>query len=394
MTNNCCRPLVSLALVCAVLSCASPPPPAVMARVSAVRVAPASVEAQTWAPQAYAHGVQLEAKAGEAVRDGDSARAEALAEHAIAAFEHARALTRLARAERRRLDAEAQLAEQRRALAELHAQHQRSTAEAAGLELRERVVRGALPLPPHEATEPERQRARQRAAGALATQGRLLCMAARLLGEGEQVQGALARLDQLDRDLTARGRADELETATELRSQCLRMISAARRKRVAPKSSAGDGPSSSSGAAPSAAAPGSTAPASAAPISADQLLTELSEQGAAPSRDDRGVSVVLRDLFDASGALTPEGRQALARLAGIAKAHPDFPVLVVHHAAAAPGPDARRRLETVEAELASQGLSAIGTHDAGQRTPLLASKSPEVRQRNERIELIFVAPGL
>jgi len=103
---------------------------------------------------------------------------------------------------------------------------------------------------------------------------------------------------------------------------------------------------------------------------------------------------VLRELFDAKGALTEQGRQSLSRLASIAKAHPDFPLLVVNHAAASPSPDAQSRLEAVQAALASQGLSAIGTHDAGQRTPLLVSKSPAVRQRNERIELIFVAPGL
>jgi outer membrane protein OmpA-like peptidoglycan-associated protein len=362
-----------------------------MAQVVQVRTSPASVEAQTWAPQAHAHALELEQRAERALEQGDSASAELLAAHSVAAYEHAWVLTRLARAERRRLDAEAELRKERAALGELHAQHQRLSAEAAGLELRVQVAKGALALPPHEVAAPERMQARRRAAAALATQGRLLCVAARLLGESEGVRGSLARLDQLDQELGAGTGSRLLEKATELRAECLRVISEVRRPRAP---AVGDAP------APAEAAPvaGSGARASAdvtGPVPADMLLAELSAAGAMPSRDERGVSVVLRGLFGADGAVTATGRSELQRLGRVAKAHPDFPLLVVGHTGVdKPAPEVERQLGAVKSELVSSGVSRVEAHAAGQRQPLLPPQSPTARQRNERIELVFVAPGL
>lgn len=341
-----------------------------MAQVVQVRTSPAAVEAETWAPQAHAHALRLEERAEEALREGDPEAAQLLAEHAIAAHEHSRVLTRLARAERRRLSAEAELTEQRRVSSELLAQHQRLGAEAAGFELRAQVAKGALPLPPHEAAPPERERARRRAAGALATQGRLLCAAARLLGEVEGVRGALVRLEQVERQLAEGTGGNVLEVATEIRSECLRLISQVRSRAVQSESGA-------------------------APPPADMLLAELSAAGAAPARDDRGVSVVLRGLFTPGGGLTETARSELRRLAQVAQKHPEFPMLVVGHTGSpAANAELEQQLGTVMAELSAAGAARVDAQGVGQHQPLLPSGSPTARERNQRIELVFVAPGL
>jgi outer membrane protein OmpA-like peptidoglycan-associated protein len=387
-----------------------------MARVAEVRASPAAAEAESWAPQAYAHALELEERAERALREGDAEAAALLAERAIAAHEHAWVLTRLARAERRRLDAQAELDGQRRALGDLRAQHQRLAAEAAALELRAQVVRSALPLPPYEATSPERQQAQRRAAGALSAQARLLCLGARLLGEGESVQALTRRLDELDQKLAAGTAPKLLDAAAELRSECLRLISGVRHQNTAPAARPPSVPKPASAGSPAPAStrldgtPGTavgsrTADAPhtgsggadqsvAGPLPADVLLDELSAAGVAPSRDDRGVAVSLRDLFAADGSLTETARATLLRFGQVARAHPDFPILLVGHSASARGaPDIERQLATVSAALSEAGAAKIAAWSVGDREPLLPPRSPAANTRNQRIELVFVAPG-
>jgi hypothetical protein len=385
-------PWLASALLLCVCACAPKTPPPVMAQVAEVRASPASAEAETWAPQAHARAVSLSAEAESALQRGDEASATILGEHAIAGHEHAWVLTRLARAERRRLAAESELVEQRRVLSELHAQHQRLSAEAAGLELQTQVARGALPLPPHESAEPVRREARRRAAAALATQGRMLCVSARLLGEGASADKLMLELDRLDEALAAKSGADVFESATRLRSECLRSITLARRKRSTsanlPPPAAGQRPANG----PLVA---SDSDGVEEAISADFLLAELSAAGVEPSRDDRGVAVALRNLFAADGSLTEDAHSTLKRLSEVASAHPDFPVLVVNHTGASnSAPDAERRLATLTAELARLGVGRVESRDAGPRLPLLPANVPNARERNERVELVFVAPVL
>lgn len=344
-----------------------------------MRSAPAAREAALWAPQVHAHALELEKSAQQALAAGDVPAAEIFAGGALAAHEHAWVLARLARAERRRLAAEAELEEQRRALAELQVQEQRLRAEASDLELRARVVKNALPLAAHEAASPERIAARRKAAAALSMQGRLLCVAARMLGEADAIQQPLAQLDELDRELEAGKGVRALETATELRSQCLRVISTVRRRQ-------------SRAAEPARGGAGARAPGSAP---ADLVLAELSAAGQAPARDERGVAVVLRDVFAADGSLSTAGRAQLQSLSETAKAHPDFPVLLVGHTsggAARPAMD--RQLAALTAELTALGIERVAAHDAGARQPLLPPQLPRARERNQRIELVFVAPSL
>jgi outer membrane protein OmpA-like peptidoglycan-associated protein len=374
--------------------CGAPARPSAMARMAEVHAAPATTEAEAWAPQAHARALELEAQSESALRGGDTEAAALIAERAIAAHEHAWALTRLARAERRRLDAEKELAEQRRVLSELRAQHQRLTAEAAALELRAQVARSTLPVPPHETSPGERREARRRAAAALSAQARLLCVGARLLGEEPRVAPLLARLDELDQKLTSGAEAKSIETATELRSECLDIISEIRHQNSKPAARQSRGGPASWKASSDAPAASPAAPASAAPLPADVLLEELSAVGAAPSRDDRGVSVSLRDLFGPDGKLMERARPELERLVRVAKAHPDFPVLLVGHSSSERGTaEVGRQLELLRAALAESGVSKLAVASVGDRQPLLPQRSPSARARNQRIELVFVAPG-
>jgi outer membrane protein OmpA-like peptidoglycan-associated protein len=371
-----------------------------MARAAEVRAAPASAEAEAWAPQAHAKALALEERAQQLFDAGDSEGAALLAEHAIAAHEHAWVLTRLARAERRRLDAEADLGQQRRTLEDLQAQHQRLAAEAAGLEARAQVARAAQPLPPHEASLPERKESRRRAVASLSAQARLLCVAARLLGEGLRVEPLVRRIDELDRQSESGSAPKQLEAAADLRAECLAVISDVRQKNSSAAARGGSAlsaapakpPAASPGAA--ARAPAAETPNGAAPIPADVLLGELSAAGTTPSRDERGVSVSLRGVLGADGKLTGAARTELERLVKVGGAHPEFPVLLVGHGASAPGsPDIERQLQVVSEVLTGAGLSRVETQTVGDRQPLLPASSPAARARNQRIELVFVAPG-
>src|SRR5262249_42190114 len=152
---------------------------------------------------------------------------------------------------------------------------------------------GAMPLAAHGAASPERRAARAAAAAALSSQARLLCVAAGMLGGQGAVSKELAQLDELDAQLPKRPQDDPPQGAMSWRAACLSRMTDERQRR----------------------------PASDAPH-ADALLSELSAAGAAPSRDDRGVVVVARDLFEKGGTLSTTGQARLERLAGIAKTFP------------------------------------------------------------------------
>jgi hypothetical protein len=124
------------------------------------------------------------------------------------------------------------------------------------------------------------------------------------------------------------------------------------------------------------------------------LLGELSAAGASPSRDERGVSVALRGVVGADGKLTGAARTEIGRLVEVGGAHPEFPVLLVGHGAPAPGgPDVERQLQLVSEALSGAGLGHVEVQSVGDRQPLLPAGSPAARTRNQRIELVFVAPG-
>jgi outer membrane protein OmpA-like peptidoglycan-associated protein len=179
----------------------------------------------------------------------------------------------------------------------------------------------------------------------------------------EGVTSALSKLGELSQKLSVPAPIDD---ATALRSTCLRELVQVRRP-VTQKS-----------------------PAAGA---ADALLAELSAASLEPVRDDRGVVVTLRALFDDKSELKTTGTSELDALAKVAKAHPDFPVLVVIHSVK--GSSAARdtaQLNAVAEALRKAGAPRVETESAGSSAPVVDPERPGAAERNRRVEIVFVAP--
>jgi hypothetical protein len=354
-----------------------------------------AAEARTYAPGALAHAEKLRREANLAFAAGDSAGSQIIGERALAAYAHAQALSRIARTETATVDAEAKLRAAKKELTELDAEQARVAAEAEALELKIRVARDAQPIQPSNKAPPEREKARLAAARSLALQARLLCAGARLLtgGSGEasaasapasaeklaaQLEEAARALAKLDAELGPAATAAPIDAATRARAGCLAALTAIRR---------------------------AATPVSRAPGVGDALLAELSAAGSyAPSRDDRGVSITLRGLFnegraptkDGSGLISPAGAARLAEIGKIAAAHPAFPVeVILHHdkvLAPKDEPVHRARAEAIAKAIAkaAHGLK-IEPIVAGNAVPLVDPAGTD-RARNARVELVFVTP--
>jgi hypothetical protein len=362
------KALLALA-TCCVIGCASarPLPPA-LATAESAGSSPAVQRAAERAPQAHARAKALLERAEAAHRAGDAAGAQILAENATAAFEHAVVLSRLADAEARRGDAEARHARAERELFELDQQQRRELAEVEALELRARVLRDTEPLPTNAGASPARERARLDAAKSLSLQARLLCQAARLLDSGRPSLVPLLRdLDALDAKLGQNALPAPLDQATGLRSRCLAELGLIRRPRTAAAPAAGSG---------------------------DALLAALSTSSVNPVRDDRGVVVTLRGAFRPDDSLDAKSNESLKALAQVAKAHPDFPILVVLHTAKGPGGEQdQRRLDQALSALRSAGAPKVEGALGGDRAPVVEPRRPGASERNARLEVVFVAPS-
>lgn len=361
------RSLAVVALGALLAGCASAPRPVSLTRAAEAERAPAVAQAKNQAPQAHARAQDLLRRAEAAYEDGRQADAELLGEHALAAYRRAVIEGRLAAAEARKAEAEAKLAEAERALAELDEQNRRALSETENLELRLKVVREILPTPSSGAASAERERARLDAARAFALEARLLCSAARLLEpERATLPARFAQLDELDRTIAAKALPAPLDAARAERSSCLRELTLARRPLT------------------------QRAPASP---QADGLLAELSGSGLTPTRDDRGVVITLRDVFKGE-EFTASAKEQIAALGRVAKAHPSFPVLVVAHSAR--GGSAERdekRAKAVALLLTEHGAERVESHGAGSAQPVLSHHLPAAPARNERVEVVFVAPS-
>jgi outer membrane protein OmpA-like peptidoglycan-associated protein len=357
------RTLSLLSAAALLAGCASAPRPVSLTRAADADRAPAVVEAKSQAPQAYARAQDLLRRAEEAYSDGRQADAELLGEHALAAYRRAVIEARLAAAEGRKADAEARLAEVERELASLDEQNRRALSEAENIELKLKVLREIIPVPSSDTASVERERARLEAARAFALEARLLCASARLLEpERATLVARFAKLDELDRTLASKALPAPLDAARAERTSCLRELTLARRP--------------------------STQKAPATP-QADALLSELSGSGLNPTRDDRGVVVTLREVFKGE-EITSAAKERLAGLGRVAKTHPAFPVLVVVHSAR--GGSAERdlkRAKSVAALLTEQGAGRVESHGAGTAQPVVVGGDA----RNERVEVVFVAPS-
>jgi hypothetical protein len=349
--------------------------PTVMARAERLGRSPASIEAARLAPEAYASAEKLRRDAEGAYLGGDPVGAQILSEHAIAAYEHALVLARLARASESARRTGAQLASAERSLAQIEEELGRTTASSNDIEARIKVARDAVPLAPVGRADWGRDHARLAASRSLGLDSTLLCAAARMLAPAtsglEQAEAAAA---DLQRRLVERPSPAPIELAMRARAGCLAALAGARRQASA-TSSVGK---------------------------ADMLLSELSAIGASleglePQRDERGVIVTLRSPSDGTG-LAPRLAEPIRAIAGVAKAHPDFPILVVVHGASGRKDEIAR--EHVQGGLVAKALADAGAspdrvevREAGAAHLVVSPKSPSAGERNGRIEIVFVDPG-
>lgn len=346
----------------------SVPRPTVLGDVDAARSSPAVRQAEQRAPQAYARAEQLRVRAEAAQKAGDTASAQILGEHALVAYERAVVLSRLALAEARQGDAAARLQHAEEQLHALDEQQKRVLSETENLELRARVLRDTLPLPVNKPSSPERERARLEASRALALQARLLCASARLLEPSRaSITPLLTELEVLDGKLAKRTLPAPIDDATRLRSRCLNELSLVRRPATLASPASGE---------------------------SDLLLEQLSTAAYEPVRDDRGIVVTLRSAYTKPITLSEEGEKKLAALGRVASAHPGFPVLVVLHTAGASDPDRdRQRLDAAALALRGGGAARLDTALGGDAAPNVAPGGPSARERNERLEIVFVSPS-
>ena len=100
---------------------------------------------------------------------------------------------------------------------------------------------------------------------------------------------------------------------------------------------------------------------------------------------------MLRNLFARDG-LTPAAQQSLQRLGVVAKRHPDYPVMAVFHGA---GPFASPRApEAVVQALTRAGAARVTTQIVANAQPVVDPALPGAAGRNQRVEIIFVAPRM
>jgi len=353
------RQLVLFALVAACSG--SRPQLPLLADVERARAATA--QEGELAPQALAEADAERGRAKEVyAAGGDDTAATLHAERAIAAYQLTRMVARSARATADAAKADAELAKKTE---ELHAlEAARKTAERDGDELAKRVLIAREMKNPASSGPADAQRevARLAASRALAMQARLLCGAAKLVsGAATGLDTAMQSLDALDKKLEASPKTAPIDDAARARTTCLSILTTARR-------------------------------ASTASSAADVLLSELSAASLSPTRDERGIVVTMRDVFRGN-AIDAAAQPRLEALGRVASSHGDLPIQVVVHDAVAAGPS-DERAKAVAAALVKGGAKAdkIAPVMAGTRAPVVDPNDARNRQRNARVEVVFVTP--
>jgi outer membrane protein OmpA-like peptidoglycan-associated protein len=127
--------------------------------------------------------------------------------------------------------------------------------------------------------------------------------------------------------------------------------------------------------------------------SAQQQLADLQAK-----KTDRGVVVTLGDvLFDSGQAtLKPGANLALNRLATFLNANPQTRIIIEGHTDSRGSDEynevlSERRARAVATELMSRGISAdqLQTLGRGKGYPVASNDTPEGRQQNRRVEIVF-----
>jgi outer membrane protein OmpA-like peptidoglycan-associated protein len=338
-------------------------------------------DAQTLAPQAFAAADQELRLAKEAQAAGDTTGAELRADRALAAYNQAIALARLARATQDETAASSALARATEEAQKYGTQRKAIDREADDLEKKLRVAREAQLPPSSGPADPERERARVVAAQTLVTQARLLCSAARLVSP--QAPG-LAEADAAVTGLEGSKTAAAIDPAARARAACLMSLTKARRTAGADSDQADTllGELSQAGAAPKTGAAAGSAP----------------RADLAPARDERGVVVTLRSAFKGE-KLSPQAESSVKDLGRVAAAHPTFAVQVVLHDAQAPSAAEaatnQKRGDAIVQALVAGGVPAtkVKVEQAGAKAPVVDPKDTRHRDRNARVEIVFVSSG-
>jgi flagellar motor protein MotB len=335
-----------------------------MQQVEKIRTAPAAREGQELAPQMYAIAEGERQKSRAAYDAGDDATAEIYAERAAASYENAFILARLAKATKREMEARKALAATEDDAARYEKARQDLDREADALEKKLAVARDALVPAPSGATDAQREAARLVASRSLVTEASLLCGAAELVGaDAKALEEPKQNLADLQKQLDGTPKPAPIDASARVRASCLSVLTRARR--------ANDSQSS-----------------------ADALLTELSAAGAwSPARDERGVVVTLRDIFQGN-TLNKDGEKKLGNLGRVLAAHPGLAAQVVVHDATQPG--AKDTNDQARADAASKALVAaapnakVRTDLAGARLPVVDPADARHRARNARLDVVFV----
>ncbi len=358
------------------------------------RTAPAVTDGAPLAPQQFQHAEEERALARKSEADGDTASADLHAERALVAYERSVVLARLARAttsgEAARLAMAKQTDEAQR-LAAARVEFEQA-ADATAKELA--VAREALPLARTGPADAARESARLVAARSLASEGHLLCGAARLLTAGHATAAA-----------TTAARDATLESASNLESAERRVLSVrASLGAAAPaRAASGESPHPLDAAARARAAclealtRTRRASGDASRGDADALLAALSARGGwDPSRDERGIVVVLRGAFKGT-TLTADADRDLRELGRVAAAHPGYPVQVVVHDATPPGAaelaadDVRGRAALAALVAGAGAPVASSVETMGAALPRTDPGDAATRARNARLEIVFVS---
>ena len=332
---------------------------------SRLRQSPAIRDAERVAPQLVALSDIEQKKADEAAGEGDLASAEIYAARAAALLDRAVATTRLLRAEAQEREARAKAEHAAAELKELLLERAARVRDNTALEKKIAIAKELEQPKATSPADPKREAARRVAADSLRTEAQLLCGAARLLAKADATP-ALEAAEKLLSEPLAKEGGPAIDLATRARAACLDALTKGRR--------------------------GTSAVPAEQP---DVLLTELGAAGSDVVRDERGVVVTLREVFDSKEArLTPSADKSLADLGRVWKTHPSFRIQVAVHDAAKTTDASGARGALVAAALAKASdfsVSQVNVVHAGTKLPVVDPASAKLRARTARVEVVFVA---
>lgn len=349
-------------------ACPKAPRPAIFAQIDREREKPNVLAAREGSPTLHGKAEALKKRAEDAWSGGDTASAELLGHHALAAYAHAAATARLTAATIKQSKEAARLAKATEQLAADEAARLDVDREADRLESEVAIRREALAPAVSGKTDAAREAARWVATRANLTVADALCNGAYLLApKAKGVDEARKILG--DVQLKAKSEKDPapIDASTRARALCLKALTNARSVTVAGGGATGDA-----------------------------LLKELEAAGLPGSRDERGViaTIPLSSFEAGTGKVNAAGNAHLDALGKIAKAHSTWAVVIVVHAAPGKLDNARdvARGKTVQDGMTAAGAdgSRIATSTPGATLLAHDPKDAKASPQNERVEVIFV----